>query len=131
MLKRYLQVLNITLASFLCIAVIGIATSPVTVGAAPIDDVCAGVGLTGANCDPAWPTGDKVPSLVKNVISIMSYAIGIAAVIMIIVGGFKYVFSNGDANSLSSAKNTILYALVGLVVAMFAQLIVRFVIDRV
>ena len=47
---------------------------------------------------------------------------------MIIIGGFRYIISSGDSGQITSAKNTILYAIVGLVIVLFAQLIVRFVI---
>jgi hypothetical protein len=50
---------------------------------------------------------------------------------MVIIGGFRYIVSNGDSNGVSGAKNTILYAIVGLVIVLFAQVIVRFVLTRV
>jgi len=55
---------------------------------------------------------------------------GMVAVIMIVVGGVRYTTSNGDSSAIKSAKDTILYAVVGLVVAMMAFAIVNFVIDR-
>lgn len=72
-----------------------------------------------------------VNATVQNVIDILFYVIGIIAVIMIIVGGIKYTTSNGDSTALTSAKNTILYAVVGLVVALMAYTIVNFVIGRI
>jgi len=50
---------------------------------------------------------------------------------MIIFGGFKYITSGGDAGGVTGAKNTILYAIVGLVIVALAQVIVRFVIGTV
>ena len=49
---------------------------------------------------------------------------------MIMVGGFKYITSGGDSGNITGAKNTILYAVVGLVVVALAQIIVRFVLAR-
>ena len=72
-----------------------------------------------------------VSDIVTDVINIFSWVVGIAAVIMIMVGGFKYITSQGDSGNISGAKNTILYAIVGLVVVAFAQIIVRFVISKV
>jgi hypothetical protein len=46
------------------------------------------------------------------------------------VGGLKYITSQGDPNATATAKNTILYAAIGLVVVALAQVIVRFVIGR-
>jgi len=51
-------------------------------------------------------------------------------VVMVMIGGFKYMLSNGDSNGIQTAKNTILYALIGLVVAVSGQVIVSFVISR-
>ena len=58
------------------------------------------------------------------------YVILIAAVIMIIWGGFRYVTSGGDSNKVSSAKNTIIYAVIGLIIVALAQFIVKFVLDK-
>jgi hypothetical protein len=57
--------------------------------------------------------------------------VGIIAVIMIIFAGFKYVTSGGDSGKISSAKNTLTYAVVGIVVAGVSQLIVRFVVTKI
>lgn len=74
---------------------------------------------------------DEASDLVTNIISALLWALGAVAVIVIVIGGFKYVTSNGDANKIQSAKNVILYAVVGLVVAMLAQAIVIFVVKAV
>lgn len=66
-------------------------------------------------------------SLVKKIIDFMLWLIVIIAVIMIIVGGIKYATSAGDSNKVTSAKNTIIYAALGLVVAIFAWAIVNWV----
>jgi len=73
---------------------------------------------------------DDLPKIITNVINAILFALGIAAVVMIILGGIRYTTSNGDSGSITSAKNTILYAVVGLVVALMAFLIVNFVIDK-
>ncbi len=56
---------------------------------------------------------------------------GIVAVIVIIIGGLRYITSNGDASGIQSAKNTILYAVVGLVVIIAAAGITGFVLSNV
>jgi hypothetical protein len=56
--------------------------------------------------------------------------VGFVAVIMIIIGGLKYVTYSGDSSNINSAKNTILYAVVGLVVVALAQIIVKFVLAK-
>ena len=55
---------------------------------------------------------------------------GIVAVIMIIIGGIRYATANGDSGQIQSAKNTILYSVVGLVVIIMAAAITQFVIQR-
>lgn len=72
-----------------------------------------------------------VDSVIRTIINILSLIVGIVAVIMIIIGGLKYITSSGDANNISSAKNTILYAIIGLIIVALAQVIVRFVLDQV
>lgn len=73
-------------------------------------------------------TGENATSTVKNIINLLIYVIGIIAVIMIVVGGLRYVLSGGDSTGITTAKNTILYAIVGLVVAILAYSIVNFVL---
>lgn len=68
--------------------------------------------------------------IITNAIKLLSYAIGIAAVVMMIVGGFKYVISTGDSSAINSAKNTILYALIGVLVAVAAQGIIVLVLNK-
>lgn len=68
--------------------------------------------------------------IVTRAISIFVIITGAVSVIMIIIGGFRYVLSAGDSNAISGAKNTILYAVVGLVVAIFSQMIVTFVLSK-
>lgn len=91
-------------------------------------DACEGVALTGQGCDST--DGPSVDSTIKLAINLLSLIVGVAAVIMVIVGGFKYVISSGDSNNINSAKNTILYALVGLVIVALAQIIVIFVLNK-
>ena len=72
--------------------------------------------------------GENATSTVKNVINLLIFVIGIIAVIMVVVGGLRYVLSGGDSAGINTAKNTILYAIVGLVVAILAYSIVNFVL---
>ena len=83
-------------------------------------------------CDPTNDTAanDRINNIIKTVINLFSLVVGLVSVITIIVGGLKYITSGGDSNNVTSAKNTILYALVGLVVVALAQFIVRFVLTK-
>lgn len=89
-----------------------------------------------SSCNSAGSSGTEIcgdqteaTGVVKNIINLFLYAIGILSVIMIVFSGFKYVNSRGDAESIKSAKNTLQYAVVGLIVALLAFTIVNFVID--
>lgn len=70
----------------------------------------------------------KLEDGIKTITNVLLFVLGAIAVIMIIVGGIRYATSGGDSNSVSSAKNTILYAVIGLVVAILAYAIVNFVL---
>ena len=65
------------------------------------------------------------------VVNIMFFIIGVMAVIMIIWGGIRYVLSAGNSAALTSAKNTIIYSIIGLIIAILAYAIVNFVINTV
>ncbi len=91
-----------------------------------------GVALTSTDgsCNDDGTTDNSFGGLAKKVINIFSVVVGAVSVIMIIIGGFRYVISGGDSNGVTGAKNTILYAIVGLVIVLFAQVIVRFVLTN-
>jgi hypothetical protein len=91
---------------------------------------CDGVNIAGGNCDGA-AASTKVSSLVSDIVNLLSVIVGIAAVIMVIVAGFKYVTSGGEANKVASAKSTLIYAIVGLIIVALAQFIVHFVLSKV
>lgn len=74
---------------------------------------------------------DKLNDLIASIVNIFSVIVGVIAVIMIIFGGFKYITSGGDSGKISSAKTTIIYAIVGLIIVALAQVIVRFVLNKV
>lgn len=86
-------------------------------------------GIDTGECNGEAGT-NTINNIIKQVVNIFSLVVGVVAVIMIIVGGLKYITSGGDSSSVSSAKNTILYAIIGLVIVALAQFIVRFVFAR-
>ena len=66
----------------------------------------------------------------RQIVNVFLFIIGAVAVIMLVYGGFRYVTSGGDASAVTAAKNTILYAVIGIIVAILAYAIVDFVIDQ-
>ena len=72
--------------------------------------------------------GDK--GLIKTVVNVLLWAVGILSVIMIIFSGFRYITSAGDASKTKSAQSTLIYSVVGLIVAIMAYAIVNMVTNR-
>lgn len=98
--------------------------------------LCTGSNLqfsdntAGADCSTSDAT-TKVNNIIHEVVNLLSAVVGIVAVIMIIVGGLRYITSGGNDSSVSSAKSTILYAIIGLIIVALAQILVRFTISKV
>lgn len=106
--------------------IVGVGLGSTVVGAQASEQINIGVGAVGGDTDAA---GVKVDEIVKAVVNWLLFAVGVISVIMLVVGGIKYSTSAGDSNKVTSAKNTIMYALIGLAVAVLAFAIVNFVID--
>ncbi len=81
----------------------------------------------GTNVPTNFASGDG--SLIRKIIDILLYAIGVISVIMLIFGGLRYVVSGGQKESVTAAKNTILYAIVGLLIAIFAYAFINFILQ--
>lgn len=93
------------------------------------ENLGGGVEATGTDVS-AEEADSKVNGIVTLAINSFSWIVGIISVIMIIIGGLKYIMSGGDSGNVTGAKNTILYAIIGLVVVALAQVIVLFVLDK-
>jgi hypothetical protein len=109
---------------------------PVSVAAQvdPLEDVCT----TNPNAVACQGDAERLEDnhifgpngILTKAARVVALITGVAAVIMIIVGGFQYVLASGDPTNITNAKNTILYAIIGLVVALIAQSIISFVLVR-
>ncbi|MCC7543580.1 hypothetical protein IT415_02630 [bacterium] len=91
---------------------------------------CGGIDqgtLGGIACGPQ---SVSTQTAVQRAINILLYITGISAVIVIIVGGLRYVLSGGDPKNTAAAKDTIMYAAIGLVVSLLAYAIVNFVLGQ-
>lgn len=86
---------------------------------------------SGAGVPVGTDPGTTISDTIATLLTILSWIVGALAVIMIIIGGFRYVTSGGKQESVSSAKTTIIYAVVGLVIVALAQIIVHFVLNNV
>jgi heme/copper-type cytochrome/quinol oxidase subunit 2 len=74
---------------------------------------------------------ERVNNLIHTIVNLLSAIVGIVAVIMIIFGGLRYITSGGNDSSVTGAKNTILYAIIGLIIVALAQVLVRFTLNKV
>ena len=125
-----------TLAAVALLLAPSAALLPVAAHADIASNVCQGVLSTDSSVsDPASgscteQSGSTFSDLMKKVINVFSIVVGSVSVIMIIIGGFRYIISGGDSGGVTAGKNTILYAIVGLVIVLFAQVIVRFVLTN-
>jgi len=128
------KIKSIIVASLLILGAVFVF-SPTPVSAADCDGadkdtpVCkVGDGLQGAG--GGQPGDGALNKGIGTIVDVLLFVIGVAAVIMIIIGGLKYVTSNGDSAGVTSAKNTILYSVVGIIVALLAYAIVKFVLGQ-
>lgn len=101
----------------------------------PSQEACAGIGgtLSGTNCVVAGASGAKgdLGTAFKAVANTLIFIVLAVSTIMVIIGGLRYVLSGGDSAGVKSAKDTILYALIGVGVAIVAYALVRFVVNAI
>lgn len=134
MLKKILA--SLTLAM---VALLPVATMSAPAYAAPdgiTQNLCAGANLDlSSDCNSGGITNEqaqqRINDILHTIINLFSMVVGVISVIMIIYGGFKYITSGGDSGNVGNARNTIVYALVGLVIVALAQFMVRFVLTKV
>lgn len=111
----------------LIVGMSGAITTPVY--AADVFKPCGGSNSpVCANRNQNQITGGN--SIFKRIVNALLYVTGAIAVIMLVIGGLRYVLSGGDSSSINSAKDTIIYALVGIVIAFFAYAMVNWVLGR-
>lgn len=111
------------------LAIIFVAVAALGLGSAGVSALTLQEGAAMARCDgcPADLFGDQ--GVFRQITNTILYIVGIIAVIMLIWGGIRYVVSGGDSKKVTDAKNTILYAIIGLVISFLAFAIVNFVIN--
>lgn len=130
-IKLYITSLILVMASLLApLALTSVAVAAYDQpGAAACGGASGTTAGTGSTADCQTSGGTKLPNIVKTIINWFSWIVGAISVIMIIYGGFRYITSGGDQNGVTAAKNTLLYAVVGLIVVALAQIIVNFVLN--
>ena len=124
-MKRKIQ--SIIAAFILSVGFGALTLAPVSYAACSSAKACVNDGLTATG---GTSSKTSVSDIVKTIVNVLLFIIAAVSVIMIIIGGIKYTVSQGDQSAITSAKNTILYAVIGLMVAMFAYAIVNFVVTH-
>lgn len=131
-IRHILIGLALVVSSFVNVA-IGIATPVSALDCAGADKDTAACKVQ-AGVNSAGGTNNNKTDLttfITNIINVLLFVIGAVAVIMIIIGGIRYVTSNGDQTQVKGAKDTIMYSVIGLVVAILAYAIVQFVVTNI
>lgn len=125
------------LHALLVVPMVAFAISAIAPVAEPALAVDCGSGSLSISSGAECAKGDEQPEnlfgtggIFQVVTNILLFLIGAISVIMLIIGGIRYVVSGGDSGAVSSAKNTILYAIVGILVAFLAYAAVNFVITQ-
>lgn len=75
------------------------------------------------------PDGPDIMTIIKNLLNTTFGVVGVIAVVMMIIGGFYYMTSQGSPERVQKGKNTILYGIVGLIIVLSAFAIVNFVLS--
>lgn len=134
---RRIRLLTASVLLLLSVSLGFAATASAQTAQQQIDNgLCTGSNLefTDNPTDQCAAAGNDATSQINNIVhtivNLLSAIVGIVAVIMIIVGGFRYITSGGNDTSVTAAKNTILYAIIGLVVVALAQVVVRFTLSK-
>ena len=110
--------------AMLAVPLSSVAMVPANIAqAAAVDEIQEGFDEAGGSENDTDLTG-----IVKTVIDTMLFIVGVLAVIMIIFSGIRYITAHGDKGQVESAKNTLIFSIVGLVVAIVAYAVVGWVI---
>lgn len=95
-------------------------------------NICSGEngGDKSIYCQNRGSGETQVNGIIKTIVEVLLTAVGAISIIMIVIGGIMFALSSGDAQKAAKARNTVLYAVVGLAVSLFASAIVNFVFNR-
>jgi len=91
-------------------------------------DAAAQINLNAAKPNGVPTSVGGTNGIFKTVVNVLLFIIGAVSVVMLIYGGIRYTTSGGNANNVTAAKNTIMYAIIGLVIAIFAYALVNWVV---
>jgi hypothetical protein len=125
------NIIKKSLQGLLLVPVLALGVSLFAPVLGPVDTYAVGSIKDGASSaqGEGQPTNvEGEGGVFKTITNVLLFIIGAISVIMLIIGGIRYVVSGGDSSAVTAAKNTILYAIVGIVVALLAYALVNFVL---
>jgi hypothetical protein len=122
--------ISIKLVTLGLLATLGIATLTVAPAYAASCTNAADCITDGVNKAGGTKKTTSLGDIIQTIVDVLLFVLGAVAVIMIVIGGIRYTISQGDSTAVTAAKNTILYAVIGLVVALLAYAIVHFVVAQ-
>lgn len=120
--------------SAFCLLTVALATTAPALAYNPFGGACSNGAAGSSTVCKTKGTSDPVTGstgVIVKITHLIAIVAGIAAVIIIIIAGIRYIISGGDSAKTASAKNTIIYAVVGLVVIVLAQAIITFIVSRI
>ena len=131
-MKKRLIAILLLLSAFV-MPVVNVSAAKVEVGN---DPACSSNKLTDKEALAAagCPTGEedaKIGDVAKNIINVVVTVLGLVAVLFVVIGGVNYTTSQGDPQKTKKARDTFLYAILGVILAVLAYTIVNFVISGI
>ncbi len=130
-IKRALLALTLSVLTFIALPL------PSVIAVDVINPVCQNVqgGDVPAICRDNTKPGDDFlfgpDGVITKIINIFSVVLGVAAVIVIMISAIRFISSNGDPATISSARSAIIFAIIGLVVAAVSQAVVQLVLSKI
>lgn len=124
---KHISTLFVSILTVFSLLFVPVVATTTVDAATPKEQICK--GINNSDSGTCNTTGsNNLQGFIKNIVNILLYIIGAIAVLMIIIGGLRYVISGGDSGQTKSARDTVLYAVIGLVIAVMSYAIVNFVV---
>ncbi len=100
-------------------------------GADLSDAACQAAEAIGGKCVTEAESNASIGGVIQKITNVLLFLVGAISAIMVIIGGIRFIVSNGDAQATASARNTVLYSIVGVIVAVSAYGIINFTISAI
>ena len=126
--KEMKKTIRTAFAGLLLVPVLALGISAVAGSVDVSAQISNGLQSVNTGNGPTNLTGEG--GVFTTIVNVLLFIIGAVSVVMLIYGGIRYTTSGGNANSVTAAKNTIMYAIIGLIIAIFAFAIVNFVVGE-